>query len=236
MPTFWSIAVFLTALAFGASTFIVPDFGGFAPDQFPIPQNKPPVQPAGYAFAIWALIYVWLVASAGFGLLQRRNALDWNDMRPALALSLLVGASWLPVARESVLGATVLIWIMLVSALFALFRAPLLDRWWARAPIGIYAGWLSAASCVALGLVFAGYGLMGEVEAAITFLIIAIIGASIVQILLEGVPEYGMAVVWALLAVALGNIPGPGFVFVLALVGCGVVGLLALRAWSLPRA
>ena len=52
-----SILVALAALAFAASPLLVPGFGGFDPNRFPVPQENPPVQPAGYAFAIWGLIY-----------------------------------------------------------------------------------------------------------------------------------------------------------------------------------
>ncbi|TNF64760.1 MAG: hypothetical protein EP307_01750 [Rhodobacteraceae bacterium] len=235
--TLWAVAVVLAALAFGASSFVVPDFGGFAPDQFPVPQDDPAVQPAGYAFAIWGLIYLGLTASALFGLIARRTAPDWAEMRPWLALSLAVGASWLPVAKLSPVAATVLIWAMLIPALKALFAAPLLDRWWARAPIGLYAGWLSAASCVAVGLVLAGWGLMGEIQAAILCLVVATVLASVIQVALEGVPEYGIAVVWAFLAVAVNTIGSAQLlVAILALAGAGIVGLLAIRAMTIPRA
>ncbi|MCR9127238.1 MAG: hypothetical protein NXH82_14080 [Rhodobacteraceae bacterium] len=236
MQIFWAIAVAVAAVAFGASSYIVPDFGGFEPNQFPVPQNDPPVQPAGYAFAIWAVIYLWLVASAGYGLLRRATAPDWEPMRPALALSLAVGATWLPIAKASPLAAALLIWVMLAAALAALLRAPLLDRWWARAPLGLYAGWLSAASCVALGLILAGYGLMEERAAALLCLTLAIVLAATVQILIEGVPEYGLAVIWALLGVVVANIGGIGMVFVLALLGIVVMAVLCLRALTLPRA
>ena len=162
------------AVAFGASTFIVPNFGGFAPDQFPIPQDNPPVQPAGYAFAIWAVIYLWLLAGAGFGLVARARELDWAEMRPPLLLSLAVGAAWLSVAEFSVLGATVLIWAMLLPAQATLRSAPELDRWWGRAPVALYAGWLTAASCVAIGLVLAGYQGMDPGTAAILSLLLAL--------------------------------------------------------------
>ena len=235
--TIWAVAVLVAALAFGLSSFIIPDFGGFEPDQFPVQQNEPPVQPAGYAFSIWAVIYLWLVAGAAFGVVARAQALDWADMRPYLTLSLLVGASWLAVAKMSPLAATLLIWVMLVAGLKALFQAPLLDRWWGRAPLGLYTGWLSAASSVALGLVLAGYGIMGEVEAAILSLILAVALAAVIQILIEGVPEYGIAVVWALVAVAIGNLDGgPFFVVVLSLAGAVLIGLLAIRAMTIPRA
>ena len=233
----WAVGVLLAALAFGLSSFIVPDFGGFDADQFPIPQEDPPVQPAGYAFAIWAVIYLWLVASAVYGVIVRANAPDWAEMRPYLALSLIVGAGWLPVAKLSALAAAILIWVMLVPALMALFRAPLLDRWWARAPIGLYAGWLSAASFVAIGLCLAGWGLMGEIQAAILCLFMATGLAAYVQVAIEGVPEYGFAVVWALVAVAVNNLTGGAIlVAILAVAGASVVGLLAIRAMTIPRA
>ena len=73
----WAVVVLVMALAFGASSFIVPDFGGFDADQFPVPQEDPAVQPAGYAFAIWAVIYLWLLAGAAFGLVARATAPDW---------------------------------------------------------------------------------------------------------------------------------------------------------------
>ena len=232
----WAVAVFLAALAFGASSIVIPDFGGFAPDQFPIPQEDPPVQPAGYAFAIWGVIYLWLLASAGFGLIARRDAPDWAEMRPMLALSLVVGASWLAVAKLSALAAAVLIWAMLIPALVALFRAPLLDRWWGRAPLGLYAGWLSAASVVAVGLVLSGWGLMGPVPAALLCIVVATLLAASVQVALEGTPEYGLGVVWALVAVAVHNLAlGTLVVAILAFAGAGLVGLLAIRAITFPR-
>ncbi|WP_050929968.1 hypothetical protein [Aestuariivita boseongensis] len=235
--TLWAIAVLVAALAFGLSSFIVPDFGGFDADQFPIPQEDPPVQPAGYAFAIWALIYLWLVAGAVYGLVARAAAPDWAEMRPYLTLSLVVGAGWLPVAKLSALAAAVLIWVMLIPALMALFRAPLLDRWWGRAPIGLYTGWLSAASFVAVGLCLAGWGVMGEVQAAFLCLVLAVGLAAYIQIAIEGVPEYGFAVVWALVAVAVNNLTGGAvLVAILALAGAVVIGLLAIRAMTIPRA
>lgn len=235
--TLWAVAVLAAALAFGLSSFIVPDFGGFDADQFPIPQEDPPVQPAGYAFAIWAVIYIWLVAGALYGVFARASAPDWAEMRPYLALSLVVGAGWLPVAKISALAAAVLIWVMLIPALMALLRAPLLDRWWARGPVGLYAGWLSAASFVAIGLCLAGWGVMGEVQAAILCLVLAVGLAAYVQIAIEGVPEYGFAVVWALVAVAVNNLTGGAIlVAILALAGAGIIGLLAIRAMTIPRA
>jgi|GEM_PF-5700137 len=63
----------IATLAFVLSPLVTEPFSGFERDQFPIPQIDPPVQPAGYAFGIWGLIYLWLVVSAIYGAAARRD-------------------------------------------------------------------------------------------------------------------------------------------------------------------
>ncbi|MEM6341960.1 MAG: hypothetical protein AAF729_12500 [Pseudomonadota bacterium] len=224
-----AVVVLLLALAFGASPFLVPDFGGFDPQAFPIPQNNPPVQPAGYAFAIWGPIYLWLIAGAFFGLFKRHDDPDWSPMRIPLAVSFGTGAIWLPVALLSPILATILIWVMLIFALFALFQAPEKDPFFARLPIGLYAGWLSAASCVAVGLILGGYGFLSLNITAWSMIGIAAIGATFIQIKIAAVPTYGLAVIWALIAVAVQNEFGLGGPALMALTGAGAVAFVMLR-------
>ncbi|KIC51113.1 tryptophan-rich sensory protein [Tateyamaria sp. ANG-S1] len=199
------LLVLILAVTFAASPFWVPDFGGFESDQFPIPQNDPPVQPAGYAFAIWGPIYLWLIVGAAFGVLKRWSTPDWAPVRAPLAVSLAVGSVWLPVAVQSAVWATILIWVMLISALVALWRSPRLEPWVAAWPVGLYAGWLSAASCVALGLMLAGYGFTSKQTAAWVMVTAAVVLALVIQRALGRAPTYGIAVIWALVAIGVQN-------------------------------
>ncbi len=180
MTRLWSILVLLAALAFAASPWFVDGFNGFAADQFPVPQEDPPVQPAGYAFAIWGLIYTLLVVGSAFGALKRSDDPDWADMRPPLFVSLAIGTFWLPVAMVSPVWATLLIWIMLGGAVLSLFRVGDTDRWFQQAPVAIYAGWLTAASAVSIGLLLGGYGWMAATPAALVALTIGLIIALVV--------------------------------------------------------
>ena len=222
----------LLALSFAVSPLLVPDFGGFDPNQFPVPQNDPPVQPKGYAFGIWGVIYLWLILGLGYGFLTRREDADWHAMRQPLCVSLAVGTIWLAVAVQSPIWASVLIWVMLGTALLALFRAPRHDVWTASFPVGLYAGWLSAASCVSLGLLAAGYGWMSQGTAATVFILLAIVIAATVQSALRRAPSYGIAVIWALVAVVVQNLAtSPG---IAALAAGGAVALL-LPSWRAAR-
>lgn len=219
-----AIFVVTAALAFALSPLMTEGFNGFRPDQFPIPQDNPPVQPAGYAFAIWGVIYLWLIAGALFGLLKRAEAAGWDAMRWPLIASLVLGAAWIPVAQITPFWATVLIWIMLVTALWALLTAGMDDRPWLRTPIALYAGWLTAAACVALGLMLAGHGVMGAQAAALAMILLALGIALAVNALRPDTPEYIAAVIWALLGVIVANL-GTANLSVLGLCAAGIAGL-----------
>lgn len=193
------------SIAFAVSPFFVQEFAGFDPEQFPIPQDNPPVQPAGYAFAIWGIIYGWLVLGMIWGAVKAARDGQWHEMRLPLCVSMAVGAAWLSVAVASPIWASVLIWVMLLSALAALFLAPVEDAPWAALPVGLYAGWLSAASCVSLGLLAAGYGFLDQETAALVFVGLAIVIGAFVQSALGRAPTYGVAIIWALVAVVVQN-------------------------------
>jgi len=227
-----SVAVIclLLAVGFAVSPFLVQDFAGFDPDQFPVPQQDPPVQPAGYAFAIWGLIYLWLIVGLAWGVLRGARDAQWHDMRLPLCVSLAVGCAWLSVAVASPVWASVLIWVMLLSALSALFLAPVQDRLWGAWPVGLYAGWLSAASCVSLGLLAAGYGWLDQTTAAYVFVGLAIVLGALVQGALRRTPTYGAAIIWALIAVAVQNWDGAQGVAWLAAGGAALMVVPTLAA------
>jgi hypothetical protein len=212
-------------------------FGGFDPEQFPVRQVDPPSVPAGYAFAIWGLIYAYLVVHAGFGLLKRDVDPVWDAVRWPLIVSLTAGASWISVAKISPLWATVLIWLMLLTALGASFRAKgAKEHWLLQAPLAIYAGWLTAASFVSIGLVGAGYDVLTDQFGwAWITLISASIAASLVQLRLGETPEYGLTVCWALIAIAVRNVESFTSLAVLALAGATAIGLVALYSWRKCR-
>jgi hypothetical protein len=228
MKQFYALTTLILTLTFVVSPALTSPFSGFRSDQLPIPQIDPPVQPAGYAFAIWGLIYGWLVVSAVFGVWKRRDDPDWTAARAPLMISLAVGTPWLAIANASAVWATVTIFIMAAGAIFALIRAPQSDMWWFKVPVGIYAGWLTAASFVSLGSTAAGYGIL---TGQLGWAYIGILGALAVAtpvLLRTGAPSYGLTVIWALVAIIVANAADIWTVSALAAVGIAVMlGLIA---------
>lgn len=226
--------VLLAALAFVISPFVVEGFAGFRPDQFPIPQDNAPVQPAGYAFSIWGVIYLWLLLHAVLGVWKHRDDPAWEPTRWPMIISLGVGALWLKVATISVIWATVLIWVMCLSALWAVFMGRQGGPKWALAwPLGLYAGWLSAASLVSLGLLGAGYGIFGDALFWGWVMVLVAIGfAWMNQMTFVGVWTYAAAVAWALIAIAVKNYPDQWALAAVALLGAVLIAALAVRQRS----
>ena len=227
------LLVLLAALAFGVSPAFTPEFRGYDPQQFPIPFESPAVLPAGYAFSIWGLIYLWLILHAAFGLWKRADDPAWDGPRLPLILSLAVGAIWLAVAVRDPVWASILIAVMLAGALAALARAPARpDRWLLLAPLAIYAGWLSAATGVSVGILLTGFGWLPETAAALVTLAVVLAFTLGVQLRLGRAPEYGLTVIWALAAVCVrngtANLPVTG----LALIG---IAALAAACWQVSR-
>jgi hypothetical protein len=220
-------------LAFLLSPSLTEPFMGYAPGSFPVEQVDPPVQPAGFAFAIWGVIYIWLGVMAAFGVLRRKTDAGWQRVALPLMLSLGPGAAWLWVAGFAPITATVLIFWMLGFAIWALLRAPATDRWWLQAPVALYAGWLTAAAHVSLGVVLGGYGWLSGTGAAVLCILIALALALWVLQRQPQAPEYGAAVGWALIGIAVDNSGSNTVVLGLALAGLALVaGMAARGVWT----
>ena len=98
--------------------------------------------------------------------------------------------------------ASILIAVMLAGALAALLRAPAQpDRWLLLAPLAIYAGWLTAATGVSIGVLLTGFGWLSETAAAAADAGVVLAVALTVQVRLARAPEYGLTVIWALVGV-----------------------------------
>jgi hypothetical protein len=215
-------------IAFGLAPFLTEPFRGYAPGLFPVIIERPSIQPAGYAFSIWALIYLGLIAHALFGILARRTDPAWDRIRMPLAFSIIIGAFWLAIAAFYPITATNGIYLMLILALIALVQAdPARDRWLLTAPVAIYAGWLTAAAHVSLGVILAGYGWLSDTESAAAMLALTLAIAVMVQLRRPRAPEYGATVIWALGGIIWVNWQ-PNFTVALLAIGGIVILILTI--------
>jgi hypothetical protein len=201
-----AVFLLLVTIAFGLAPVVTPPFTGYDPALFPVEIGRPAIQPAGYAFAIWSVIYLWLILHAVFGLWKRAEDPAWAATRLPLTVAIAVGVVWLWIAGQSAIWGTVTIWIMAAGALAAFLRAPTEpDRWLLSGPLAIFAGWLTAASAVSTGVLIAGYGVLSNAVSALAMLALVLVIALLVQGRKPRMPVYGLTVIWALAGVILAN-------------------------------
>ncbi|MDO6591913.1 hypothetical protein DS901_12705 [Loktanella sp. D2R18] len=216
--------VLITTITFVLSPLASTGFNGFTPDQFPVVQVNPPVQPAGYAFSIWGVIYLWLIIGAANGLWRKADDPDWQAMRLPLAISLIIGTFWIAAANVAPILATVMIVTMAASAILALFRAGHEQPWLQARPVALYAGWLTAASGVGIGVLLGGYAIVSAQTAAIICLSGVLIVALIVQSVRPREWGYPVAVIWALTGVIVQNASSTNW-SAIALAAIGIAAL-----------
>lgn len=214
----------LATLAFGVAPALTPPFTGYDPAMFPVVIDRPSIQPAGYAFAIWGLIYLWLGLHALFGLAFRRTDTTWATTRWPAIIAIGTGAIWLAIANDFPITATFGIWVMQIAALTAFLRAdPARDRWLLSAPLAILAGWLTAAAAVSTGVVLAGYGWLSDTAAALAMLALVLAITLTAQPRRPRMPVYGVTVIWALGGIISVNWVANTTVAYVAIAGAGIV-------------
>lgn len=221
-----AIAVVCGALAFAAGSAMSSGFGGFDPAAFPYPVEDLPLTPAGYAFSIWGVIFIALIVNAFYGLIKRDTNAEWDATRWPLFVAQAIGAAWIGIAQVSPVMATITIWIMLAGALLALragLKAP--ETWVMHVPLALLAGWLTAASWVALTTTVVGFTALSPVAGSWIGLAGALGTALVVQRLMPQ-PAYAAAVIWALVGVIVANLGGS--TSFMAATGAGA----ALLAWT----
>lgn len=225
-----SSAILVAAtVAFAVAPALSPSFTGYEPGQFPVTIVRPSIQPAGYAFSIWGVIYAWLIAHAGFGMLRRAEDPAWAAVRLPLTGALVLGTVWLAIAGVAPITATVVIVAMAALALVAFLKAdPNRDRWILSAPLAILAGWLTAASAVSLGVVLGGYGWLGDTVSALTMLTLVLVIAVWVQSRNRQMPLFGATIVWALGGIVAANWGDVAVVAYAALIGAVIMALATI--------
>jgi hypothetical protein len=172
--------------------------------------------PAGYAFAIWGLIYLLLIAFTGFqwyNWLKNQQDHELNKTGFWFTLANISNGLWIYAWLNSFLGISILLMLLLLISLIVLafqlrleiWDAPLriiVFVWW---PISIYLGWITVATVANFSAYFVSIGWDGGFFSEITWTIIMIIVATIIYMLLiyfRNMREAVIVGVWALVAIA----------------------------------
>jgi benzodiazapine receptor len=206
------------------------------------------VTPAGYAFSIWSLIYLGLIAFSVYQLLPA-NVGRFRAFRSLYIFTCALNCAWLYFWHsEQIVICFVIISALCITLLVInyLLREPdsLADAWIAKAPFSIYFGWVTAATFVnfAIMLKYLRVDLSPGAETALAVSLILLVGAIAVAVRLKLANYfYPLAVAWALTAIAVKQSGQTAIVLVCAIgvVACLIASLsfvMNLRSTENPGA
>jgi hypothetical protein len=163
--------------------------------------------PAAYAFTIWWLIYVGLIAFSVYQALPA-NLLRFRSVRSLYIFSCLLNCGWIYFWHREQVGICLGLMLALLASLFLiliLFTRTSGGELFTKATFGIYAGWVTVASIVNLA-VFLNYEAFEVSDPAWSVLgaILIILSAALSVIVRWKLRNYvyALAVAWGLTAIA----------------------------------
>jgi hypothetical protein len=188
-------------------------------DQKPISDaNLSPVTPAGWAFAIWALIYAGSLVLAVYQLLPIQLPRMVHRKTGWWLLGAFTASTvWVPIFGTRVIWLSQVVIIMLVLCLIFVARRftglgvaeNAAERFAFRLPVMIYLGWATVACAAGFGAMFRSWGMAVDsrqtAEVGVALVLGAIITSLFVVGRLDAIAGFLLAAFWGLIAVAVGT-------------------------------
>lgn len=206
------LLVLLAAIAMPLVAWLT-NTGTFGPDNGTMSDRYPTLLvAAGYAFAIWGLIFLLDLAYAAWQLTgERKQDPTLSHIAPWAAAGFALTTIWMPLFAMSQFWLCLLV---IFGAAFCLIRCAMIlshdhtpqeGQWmWAWLPLSLHAGWLSLAAFLNLAQVIVAYKLASTTDMlpwSLAIFGLAALMLLMVNLRMRGNIDYVIAALWALIAV-----------------------------------
>jgi TspO/MBR family len=179
------------------------------------------VTPANYAFAIWGLIYLGLIAFAIYQMqpTQRHNP-RLQRSGYWLAFACVSQCVWIYLFLDRLFLASIVAMFGILLSLICTYQSlgigqqnvPRQERWFIHIPISIYLGWITVASVVNIAIALYSINWNGwGMPSTLWTIMMMIVSASIAALMTiqRHDTAYRLVIVWALVAIAIRQIDMP---------------------------
>ncbi|MBV9216782.1 MAG: hypothetical protein JO053_11450 [Acidobacteria bacterium] len=166
------------------------------------------ITPAGYAFSIWSLIYLWMLAFSIYQLFPA-NGTRLRRIRTNYIISCLLNVGWIwcwhhgriILCLGAIFGTAAVLFLICQEVKDA---SSVADKVLLKAPFGLYLGWITCASLVNL-MVLVNLRVPIDSTLSVTLGVVCIVLAALASFLVRWKLNnyiYPLAVAWALSAIA----------------------------------
>ena len=172
--------------------------------------------PAGYAFAIWGLIFLMLV---GYSLFQIKRAFFNTEESSFIlqtglwfAIANVLNAAWIVAFTYDYIGLSVVIMLGILISLLKIVWNTNMERWDASIgviafvwwPVCVYSGWIAVATIANIAAFFASIEYVGSELTQVVWTMVMITIAVLLNVLmvwLRNMREFAAVAIWALTAI-----------------------------------
>lgn len=191
--------------------------------------------PAGYAFAIWGIIFLALL---GYGIFQVKRAFYSNKESAFIeqtgywfVLANILNCCWVFAFVYDLTGLSVIIMFGILLSLIKIILNTNMERWDAPFttiafiwwPICLYSGWISVATISNISAYLSKLdwngGILSEVSWTINMIVVAIV-LNLIMIWKRNMREFAVVGIWALFAIYIRHQSSYDTIAYTALVGC----------------
>lgn len=167
------------------------------------------VTPAGYAFAIWSLIYFGLIVFSIYQALPKNSA-RYRSLKTAYIATCAANCAWLYCwHHELILPSAAIISVLLGTLAYINSKLQTTESnsefWCVKFPFSLYFGWVTAATILNFTIAFSAAGVQFSeplaIRVAAALVLTAVALGIIVRFKLNNV-FYPLALAWALTAIA----------------------------------
>jgi hypothetical protein len=173
--------------------------------------------PAGYAFSIWGIIYLGLIAFAIYQNIQAfKNDTDSGfiiQIGPWMVLNSLANIAWIFAWLSEHIGLSLLLMLIILGTLIVMISRLNMERWDAPFPIiafiwwpiCIYSGWIAVATIANVSAFLVSIqwlALFSAINWTVIMIFVAV-ALNLLMIRFRNMREFAAVGVWALLAIAL---------------------------------
>lgn len=208
--------------------------------------------PAGFTFAIWGLIYLWLLAWVSAQFVALFNAKLRARIEPGVqkagywfAATCVLNMAWIFAWHWQQVLLSVGIMVLLLIALWQLntraevgfYKVDPLGKWLAHAPFGIYQGWITIALIANVTALLVSIGWQGAGLSESTWAVIMIIvGTLLTNTIVRSYNNvfHGLAVAWALFGI-FSKQKGAAEAAMLPVSTVALAGMVLILIWVVVR-
>ncbi len=199
------------------------------------------ITPAGWAFSIWSLIFVGVLIFAVYQALPRARGARYDALAAPFILANLLNALWQVPWLTRYFGLSVIVIVGILASLIWLYvrlarmGMSTVERLVLGVPASLFLAWVSVATAVNISVALSAAGWEGSpIWPPLVVLVIAAIGT----VLLRRTGDVAIAavLVWAFVAIYVGNVAAPQQAPLLSVaLGGGVLAFIVAVGFALRQ-